>query len=171
MDHQTAGDAVHVPTGVRRGAADVDRVHTGTGIDGGQAGRNRLNVDDVVTAGAIEGRGRCRVGAQDVEGIRPRAEEDIQGLDLVRGVVVADARAQIQAGDLGRRQVARLRAIFLVVDVEGVAAALAVDHQTPDDAVHVSTGVRRGAADVDRIHTRAGIDGRLGVDGHDVDDV
>ena len=112
-------------------------------------------MDRVRTATRVELR-RARVGAANCERVVAAAEADLQGFDRA----VDDAARHAQAGDLGRGQGARVgERVARVVDVQRVAAALAVDRQHRSNAVDVPARGRGQAAHVHRVVVAAGVHG------------
>ena len=179
VDGQQRANGIDVAADQRRGAADVDRVVLAAGVDR-QCRANRAHVDGVAAGTGVH---RRRPGiAQHVRGVASvvrvqhrgagvgrgdgvdvaaRAEADVQCLERA----VADAAGHAQAVQRGVGQQAGVaRAVASVVDVQRVAAAIAVDGQQRANGVDVAADPHCVAADDDGVIAGAGRDRRRAAD-------
>ena len=172
IHREQRSDAVHVAAAVvargpgRAGrlAAHVDRVGAADAVHRGRPS-DGPDIDDVAAAMGVH-IGHAAVRALDREHVAARPQTDIQRLDGA----VGDAPAHAQPGDRRVRQLARVAGgLAGLIDVERVAATLAVDRQQSAYAVHVRDIAPDAAADVDRVAARPGVDRRRGADAPDIE--
>ena len=150
----------------RRVAADVDRVGVRATVDRGRT-TDGPDVDDVGAVVAVEIRD-VRVRALDRKGIVAGTEADVERFDRAVGGTYSHA----QTGDLRRSQVPGIgAAVAGVIKVKGIGSAVPVDTKASTDSIYVSACFRGKSADINRIVFCTGINGRLGINGPDVDGI